>query len=129
MSVLNLLKDLATGNFTSAKARVENWWSGVSPAFQALIVSVETNEGKILQGLVPIAAKDVLAGGLTTASFVTAIKDVGSQLLAQNITMANTTITAALNAEVGVQAAAAGVAVPTNAGPAVVAPVVVPVTP
>jgi hypothetical protein len=126
MSVANLLGDLFSGNFTNVEARIKNWWSGVSPAIQALIVTVETNEGQILQSLVPIAAKDVLAGGLTTASFVAAIKDVGAQLLEKNVIMANTTITAALNAEVGTQAAAAGVAVPTNSGTAVVAPIAVP---
>lgn len=126
MSVANLLKDIITGNETNAWERIKNWWAGVSPAIQAFITTAETNEGQILQSLVPIAAKDVLAGGLTTASFVSAIKDVGAQLLEKNITMANTTITAALNAEVGTQAAAAGIAVPTNAGAVVVAPVVVP---
>lgn len=126
MSVANLLKDVFTGNFTNAEARIKDWWSGVSPAIQAFITTAETDEGAILQSLVPIAAKDVLAGGLTTASFVAAIKDVGAQLLEKNVTLANTTITAALNAEVGLQAAAAGVAVPTNAGTAVVAPVAVP---
>lgn len=126
MSVINLLKDIVTGNFTSAEARIKDWWNGVSPAIQALIVTVETNEGKILQGLIPLAAKDVLAGGLNTASFVAAIKDVGAQLLEQNIVMANTVITAALNAEVTTQAAAAGIPVPTNSGPQVVAPVAVP---
>ena len=42
----------------------------------------------------------MIAGGLTTASFVAAAKDVGSQLLSQNVTMANTVIFSALNAEV-----------------------------
>lgn len=126
MSFENLLKDIVTGNFTSAEARIKDWWNGVSPAIQALIVTVETNEGKILQGLIPLAAKDVLAGGLNTASFVAAIKDVGAQLLEQNIVMANTVITAALNAEVTTQAAAAGIPVPTNSGSQVVAPIAVP---
>lgn len=126
MSVANLLGDIFSGNFTNAEARIKDWWSGVSPAIQAFITTAETDEGAILQSLVGVAAKDVLAGGFTTASFVAAIKDVGAQLLAKNITLANTTITAALNAEVGLQASTAGVAVPTNAGIAVVTPVVVP---
>lgn len=126
MSVTNLLKDIVSGNFTNAGARIKNWWDGVSPSIKAFITTAETDEGVILQSLVGVAAKDVLAGGFTTASFVAAIKDVGVQLLAKNITMANTVITTALNAEVTTQAAAAGMAVPTNAGTAVVAPVVVP---
>src|ERR1700680_458674 len=107
MSLFNFLGDVFSGNFTNAEKRLKDWWSGVSPALQAVIVTAETNEGKILASLVPIAAKDVLAGGLTTSSFVSAIKDVGSQLLAKNIVMANTAITTALNAEVSLQASAA----------------------
>lgn len=126
MSLSNLLKDVFTGNFTSAEARLKDWWNGVSPGIQAFITKVESGEGKILQGLVVVAAQDVLAGGLTTASFVAAAKDVGSKLASQNITLAQTTIFAALNAEVGAQASTAGVTVPTTTGPAVVAPVALP---
>lgn len=121
MSIANLLKDIFTGNETNALARIQNWWDGLTPGIQATISTLETDEGKILQGLLPTAAADVLKNGLTTASFVAAALDVGKQLLAQNITMANTVIFTALNAEVGSQAAAAGISVPTNAGPSVVA--------
>lgn len=129
MSLSNLLKDVFTGNFTNAEARIKDWWNGVSPGIQAFIAKVETDEGKILQELVVVGAKDVLAGGLTTASFVAAAKDIGSQLAAKNITMAQTDIFAALNAEVGSQAAAAGTVVPTSTGPAVVAPTALPTDP
>lgn len=114
MSLSALLGDVFSGNFTNAEARLKDWWDSVSPAIQAFIQTVETEEGKILQGLVSTAAQDVLTGGLTTASFVAAAKDVGSKLASQNITMAQTVIFAALNAEVGNAAAAANVAVPTN---------------
>ena len=116
MSVANLLGDIFSGNFSNAIKRIEDWWAGVTPGIKAFISNVETNEGKILQGLVLVAAKDVLAGGLTTASFVAAAKDVGTQLAAQNITMAQTTIFAALNAEVGNAAATTSMPVPTNNG-------------
>lgn len=116
MSLANLIKDVFEGNFTNAEARLKDWWTSLSPGIQAFVTKVETNEGQILQGLVVTAAQDVLAGGLTTASFVSAAKDVGQKLVAQNVTMAQTTIFAALNAEVGTQAAAAGVAVPLNNG-------------
>jgi len=128
MSLANLLGDIFSGNFKNAEARIENWWSGVSPSIQAFITTIETDEGAVLESLVSVAAKDVIAGGLNTASFLAAIKDVGEQLLEKNITMANTVITAALNTEVMSQASAAGVTVPTNAGPAVVPPVAVPVS-
>lgn len=115
MSLANLLGDLFSGNFTSVEARLKDWWDGLSPGLQAFVKKVETDEGKILQGLVITAAKDVLAGGLTTASFVAAAKDVGSQLASQNITMAQTDVFAVLNAEVGSQAATSGVTAPTTA--------------
>lgn len=111
MSVANLLKDIFTGNFTSAAARVKDWWDGVSPSVQMFITKVETDEGKILTGLVDTAAEDVISGGLTTASFVAAAKDVGSKLLSQNITMGQQDIFAALNIAVG--AKTNPVAVPT----------------
>lgn len=128
MSVINFLKDVFTGNETNALARLKDWWSGVSPGVQAEITTLETGEGKILSSVAVIGAKDVIAGGFSTASFVAAVKDIGAQLLAQNITLAQTTIFVALNAEVGHQAAAAGIPVPTNAGVAVIPPVEV-VTP
>lgn len=104
MSLANLIKDVFEGNFTNAEARLKDFWNSLSPGIQAFVTAIETDEGKILQGLVVVAAKDVIANGLTTASFVAAAKDVGTQLVAQNITMANTTVFAALNAEVGAQA-------------------------
>lgn len=120
MSLANLIGDIFSGNFTSAEARIKDWWESLSPGLQAFVTKVETDEGKILQGLVVTAASDVLAGGFSTASFVAAAKDVGTKLLAQNVTMAQTTIFAALNAEVGAQAEAKAIVPPTN----VAAPVV-----
>jgi len=115
MSLANLIKDVFSGNFTSAEARIKDWWSSLSPGIQAFVTTIETSEGKILQGLVVTAAQDVLTGGLTTASFVAAAKDVGTKLAAQNISLAQTTVFAALNSEVGAAASAAGVVVPTTA--------------
>lgn len=115
MSLANLLGDIFSGNFTNAEKRIKDWWDSLSPGLQAFVTKVETDEGKILQGLVVVAAQDVLTGGFTTASFVAAAKDVGTKLAEQNITMAQTTIFAALNAEVGSAAAAAGVTTPVNA--------------
>lgn len=111
MSVANLLKDIFTGNFTSAEARIEDWWAGVSPSVQMFITKVETDEGKILTGLAETAAEDIISGGLTTASFVAAAKDIGNKLVAQNIAMGQQDIFAALNIAVG--AKTSPVAVPT----------------
>jgi hypothetical protein len=101
MSLSNLISDIFSGNFKSAESRIQDWWTSLSPGIQKFVQTIETNEGKILQGLVVTAAQDVISGGLTTASFVAAAKDVAAKLEAQNIAMAQTTIFAALNAEVG----------------------------
>lgn len=122
MSLENLLADVFSGNFKNAEKRVADWWSTLTPAIKTFVTTIESDEGKILQGLVTTAAQDVIAGGLTTASFVSAAKDVGSKLATQNITMAQTTIFAALNAEVSGSTAASGATVPTNAGTGVVVP-------
>lgn len=114
MTLSNLIGDIFSGNFTSAEARIKDWWTSLSPGIQKFVTDIETNEGKILQGLVVVGAKDVLAGGFSTASFVAAAKDIGAKLASQNITMANTVIFAALNAEVGNAAVAAGASAPTN---------------
>ena len=98
MSLANLIGDIFSGNFTNAEARIKDWWNGVEPALQQFITTLETDEGKILQSLAVVAAQDVIAGGLTTASFVAAAKDVQGKLVAQNIQMGQQTVFAALNA-------------------------------
>lgn len=85
MSVMNLLKDLATGNFSHAATRVQDWWSGVSPQIQHFLTEAESDEGKILEGLADVAVNDIATGGFSTASFVNAGKDVLAQLIAKNI--------------------------------------------
>jgi hypothetical protein len=118
VSVQNLLKDIVTGNFTSAEQRIKDWWSGVSPRLQAFITQSETDQGKILETLAATGAQDVINGGLSTASFVAAALDIESKGVAMEVTWARTTIFALLNIAVGdLQAqgvSAAPVAVPTD---------------
>lgn len=59
------------------------------PELQDFVTKAATEDGKILESLITVAANDVLSGGLTTASFVTAGKDVLAKLLAQNIATFN----------------------------------------
>lgn len=125
----NLVKDVFTGNITGVEKRLSDWWNGAPSWLKNLVTTAETDEGQILSSLVPVVAKDVIAGGFSTASFVAAAKDVGAQLAAKNITMAQTVIFSALNAEVANQASAAGIAVPTNTGTSVVAAPVDPAQP
>ena len=93
-------KDLFSGNFTALEKDVSSAVNKLPPFAQSLITTLETDEGQILSGLVTTAATDVLLGGLTTASFTAAAKDVANKLVAQNITLGTQTIYAALNAAV-----------------------------
>ncbi len=103
MSLSNLIKDVLAGDFSNAEHRIKDFLNSLSPGLQKFVTTIETEEGKILQGLVVTAAQDVLTGGLTTASFVAAAKDVGTKLVSQNITMSQQVVFAALNAEVAAQ--------------------------
>ena len=114
MSLETFLGDVFTGNFSNAAKRLEDWWSGFSPLVKSFVQKMASDEGKILEGLVGVAAQDVISGGLTTASFVSAAKDVGTKLVAQNITMAQTDIFAALNTAVGMAQASS----PSSSSPA-----------
>lgn len=89
MSVTNFFGDILTGNFSNAWARLENWWSNAMPELQDFLTKAATSEGQILEGLITVAAQDVIAGGFTTASFVAAGKDVLAKLIAQNIATFN----------------------------------------
>lgn len=116
MSLGNFFKDLFTGNISHAGDRFMDWWNGsASPALKHFLTETESEEGKILQDLVGTAIKDVEAGGFTTASFVTAGKDVLAQLIARNIeTFTIQHVMAMLNITASPLVAAA-----TNGGPAV----------
>lgn len=104
MSIGQVLEDVVTGQEAAALAKIETWWSGLQPEFQALVTTLATDAGKILQGLVTTAAQDVIAGGLTTASFVSAAKDVESKLVSQGVALGTQTVYAALNAVVAANA-------------------------
>lgn len=66
--------------------RFEAWINNLSPATKRFIDQVESDQGKVIQGLIETAKNDVVAGGFTTASFVAAGKDVLAQAIAQEIT-------------------------------------------
>ena len=100
MSVEDVIVDVATGDFSDAERRLGQWWSGLGPELKAFVTTMATAQGQILQGLVVTAAKDVLTGGLTTASFTAAAADVQTKLVAQEISIGTQTVFAALNAAV-----------------------------
>lgn len=109
MSIGQVLEDIVTGQESEALAKIKSWWDGLIPEIQAEITVLTSAEGQILQGLLPVAAQDVITGGLTTASFVAAGKDVISKLVAQNITLGTQTVFSALNAVVSSKVATAPV--------------------
>lgn len=59
-------------------ARLPSWT-------QKFIATEAKPEATILEGLVPVAVQDIIAGGFKTASFVAAGKDVLAKLIAQNV--------------------------------------------
>lgn len=89
MSLSNFFGDVFTGNFSNALKRVEDWWNSMMPELKDFVAKAATDEGKILESLISVAAQDVIAGGFTTVSFVEAGKDVLAKLIAQNIATFN----------------------------------------
>lgn len=85
MSAEELALDVLHGNFSHAWQRWQDFYSGLPAPIRRVVGLLGTDEGKILQSLVDLAVKDVAANGFTTASFVTAGKDVLASLIAKNI--------------------------------------------
>lgn len=108
-------KDLFDGNWTALEGDVSLAVAKLPTWAQSLVATLESAEGQILNGLVETAAQDVLTGGLTTASFTAAAKDVGTKLVSQEINLGTQTVYAALNAAV---AAVAPTATPVVTEPA-----------
>lgn len=85
---MSLLGILASGDIVGA---IKKLWALIfgTPMPDNLanfVAKAATAEGQILESLVNVGIKDVEANGFTTASFVTAGKDILAQLIAQNIT-------------------------------------------
>ena len=97
---MSFFSDLFSGNFSAVEHDIAASVAKLPSWAQTLITTLETDEGQILSGLVTTAAQDVLTGGLTTASFTAAAKDVANKLVSQNITLGTQTVYAALNAAV-----------------------------
>ena len=93
-------KDLFSGNFSALEADISSAISKLPAWAQNFITTLESEEGRILSGLVSTAAQDVIKNGVNTASFVAAAKDVEAQLKAQEINLGTQTIYSALNAAV-----------------------------
>ena len=103
---MSFFSDLFSGNWPAVEHDVAASVAKLPVWAQTLITTLESEEGQILGGLVATAANDVVSGGLTTASFTAAAKDVEAKLVAQEITLGRQTIYAALNGAVAAVAPA-----------------------
>ena len=97
---MSFFSDLFSGNFLKAKDDVTKSFAKLPSWAQTFITTLASAEGQILINLAETGAKDVLANGLTTASFTAAAKDISSKLVSQNITLGTQTVYSALNAVV-----------------------------
>jgi hypothetical protein len=109
-------KDLFSGNFSGALADITDGLAKLPAPVQAFIVKVEDDAEGLLMSLAQTAYSDVVAGGLSTASFVAAGKDVVAKAATQGATILMSDAMVAVN----LVASAAGV---------VTAPVAAPETP
>lgn len=76
-------------------AKIEN----IPDSVKSMLDKLETDAGTEMQGLAAIAAKDIAAGPLTTASYTTAAKDILAQLPVDGGILISDVL-AVLNAEV-----------------------------
>ena len=104
---MGVLQDFFSGNFAKVETDIEKSLSNLPPWAQSLIGTLESDAGKLLSVAVTTAAQDVINGGLTTASFNAAAKDVAAKLTAQGTTMGTQIIYSALNAAVAAATPAA----------------------
>ena len=95
--------DLFSGNFSALEKDVSSGIAKLPSWAQKLVTTLETDAGQLLSNAASSAAKDVIANGLTTASFTKAAADVSAQLIAQGTTMGTQIVYAALNAAVAEQ--------------------------
>lgn len=109
MSGSELVSDILHGNFSNAYARLADWYNGWPVWLKVFASKLATQEGSILKSLVEIAAADIMSGGLSTASFVNAGKDVFAKLTEQNISIFTIQdVMTALNGAVAAQTPVAG---------------------
>ena len=109
---MSFFSDLFSGNFNAVEHDVTASVSKLPTWAQSLVTLLETDAGQLLSTAATTAAQDVIAGGLTTASFKAAVTDVGAKLTAQGKTLGTQVIYAAINAAVAETVAAAVPATP-----------------
>lgn len=103
------LRDFFSGNFTAAEGDIAASLQKLPTWIKTLISTVESAEGSIAVSVAETGAKDILANGMSTASFTAAAADMETQLISQEINLGKQTVYSLLNAAV---AGAAPVAAP-----------------
>jgi hypothetical protein len=110
---MNVFKEALEGHPLIALEKIYDTVLGVLPApIAAMVKKITSDEFPVVVDAVSTVAQDVIAGGLSTASFVKAALDAEQILIGKGLTVARTDIFAALNLQVSQLQAAAATAQP-----------------
>jgi len=82
------LKDFFTGDFATAWKDVTEAYNRLPQTERDFITKLESDAWSLIRSLASVAINDVAAGGFTTASFVSAGKDIVAQAAEQGQTVA-----------------------------------------
>ena len=106
---MGVWSDIFSGNFSKVPADFAADIAGLPAPVQTFLVKIENDAEGLLMSLAQTAYNDVVAGGLTTASFVAAGKDVVAKAAAQGAAILMSDAMVAVNlvaSSVGVKTAA-----------------------
>lgn len=92
-----IFKDLFSGNFSGVVDDIKSAFAKLPTPLQAFITKVENDAEGLLMSLAQTAYNDIASGGLNTASFVAAGKDVVAKAAAQGTTILMSDAMAAIN--------------------------------
>lgn len=106
---MGIFSDLFSGNFSGVVDDIEKSFAKLPAPVQSFIAKIESDAESLLMSLATIGIADVAAGGFSTASFVTAGKDIVAKASSQGQTILMSEAMAALN-----------IMAPTAAAPAVI---------
>jgi len=110
-------KDLFSGNFSGALSDITSAFAKLPVPVQSFVTKVEDDTDNLIMGLAQTAYQDVVAGGLNTASFVAAGKDVVAKGLAQGKTILMSDAMVAVNLVASSAGLSAPVETPAPAAP------------
>ena len=100
MSMGEFFEDLSKGNFSHAFKRLENFFDTMPTWLKNFLITLKSDEGKILLAAAEEYAKKLVGGDLSTATFVQAVKDIEAELATEGVKLLRQDVFAALNAAV-----------------------------